>query len=62
MSTHRYSIKPCVFNGVDFQFWKAKIEAYIQAQGSLIWEKVITSFDVPNQVNDANRAKARQEI
>ena len=52
----RYSTKPCVFNGVDFQFWKAKMEAYIQAQGYLIWEKVVTPFVMPNQVNDTNRA------
>ena len=52
----RYSTKPCVFDGVDFQFWKAKMEAYIQAQGSLIWEKVITPFVVPDVINDANRA------
>uniref|UniRef100_K3YCN7 DUF4219 domain-containing protein n=1 Tax=Setaria italica TaxID=4555 RepID=K3YCN7_SETIT len=52
----RYSTKLCVFDGVDFQFWKAKMDAYIQSQGSLIWEKVITLFQVPNQASDTNRA------
>ena len=52
----RYSTKPCIFDGVDFQYWKAKMEAYIQAQGSLIWEKVTTPFEVPAQVNNTNRA------
>jgi hypothetical protein len=51
----RYSTKLCVFDGVDFQYWKAKMEAYIQAQGSLLWKKVTTPFQVPDQVNDANR-------
>jgi hypothetical protein len=40
-------MKPCVFNGVDFQYWKAKIDAYIQAQGYFICEKVTTPFVIP---------------
>jgi hypothetical protein len=44
-----------MFDGFDFQYWKAKMQAYIQAQGYLIWEKVTNPFVVPNQVNDNNR-------
>jgi hypothetical protein len=47
----RYSTKPFVFDGVDFQFWIAKMESYIQAQGFAIWEKVYKPFEVPK--NDA---------
>jgi hypothetical protein len=51
MSTDRYTAKPFVFDGVDFQFWKAKMESYIQAQGFAIWEKVYKPYEVPE--NDA---------
>ncbi len=43
----RYSIKPCIFDGIDFQYWKAKMKAYIQAQGFTIWEKVYKPYQVP---------------
>jgi hypothetical protein len=56
MASDRYSTKPCVFDGVDFQFWKAKMEAYIQAQGFAIWEKVYKPYVVPenNEVTAQN--------
>ena len=56
MALDRYSIKPCVFDGVDFQFWKAKMAAYIQAQGFAIWEKVYKPYVVPenNEVTAHN--------
>ena len=46
MALDRYSTKPCVFDGVDFQFWKAKMEAYIQARGFAIWEKFYKPYVV----------------
>jgi hypothetical protein len=56
MSTDRYTAKPFVFDGVDFQFWKAKMESYIQAQGFAIWEKVYKPYEVPENdvVTEAN--------
>lgn len=59
MATDRYSAKPCVFNGVDFQFWKAKMESYLQAQGFTIWEKVYKPYEVPeiDGVTSANMAQ-----
>jgi hypothetical protein len=63
MATDKYSRKPCVFDGVDFQYWKAKMEAYIQAQGYAVWEKVFKPYEVPedNAVTVAN-SKARNII
>jgi hypothetical protein len=58
MATDRYSAKPCVFDGVDFQFCKAKMESYIQSQGFTIWEKVYKPYEVPeiDGVTTANMA------
>jgi hypothetical protein len=63
MATDKYSRKPCVFDGVDFQYWKAKMEAYIQAQGYAVWEKVFKPYEVPedNAVTVAS-SKARNII
>jgi hypothetical protein len=66
----RYSTKPCVFDGVDFQFWKAKMKAYIMAQSYAIWEKVAKPYDLPaddaitptNLVHVENNYKARNFI
>ena len=60
MSTDRYSTKPFVFDGVDFQFWKAKMESNIQAQGFAIWEKVYKPFEVPK--NDAVTAANMSQV
>ena len=56
MASDRYFTKPCVFYGVDFQFWKVKMEAYIQAQGFKIWKKVYKPYVVPknNEVTSQN--------
>ena len=66
----RYSTKPCVFDGVDFQFWKAKMKAYIMAQSYAIWEKVSKPYALPeddaitatNLVHVENNYKARNFI
>lgn len=66
----RYSTKPCVFDGVDFQFWKAKMKAYIMAQSYAIWEKVAKPYELPaddaitpaNLVHVENNYKARNFI
>ena len=66
----RYSTKPCVFDGVDFQFWKAKMKAYIMAQSYAIWEKVANPYELPadnaitptNLVHVENNYKARNFI
>ena len=66
----RYSTKPCIFDGVDFQFWKAKMKAYIMAQSYAIWEKVAKPYVLPaddattpaNLVHVENNYKARNFI
>jgi hypothetical protein len=50
MATDKYLTKPCVFYGVDFHYWKAKMEAYIQAQGYAIWENVFKPYEVPRSM------------
>jgi len=60
MSTDRYLTKPFVFDGVDFQFWKAKMESYIQAQGFATWEMVYKPFEVPE--NDAVTAVNMSQV
>jgi hypothetical protein len=70
IAMYRYSTKPCILNGVDFQFCKAKMEVYIQAQGYAIWEKAYKPYEVPedNAVTAANmqqveaNSKARNNI
>ena len=66
----RYSTKPCIFDGVDFQFWKAKMKAYIMAQSYAIWEKVAKPYVLladdaitpANLVHVENNYKARNFI
>jgi hypothetical protein len=70
IAMYRYSTKPCILDGVDFQFCKAKMEVYIQAQGYAIWEKTYKPYEVPedNALTAANmpqveaHSKARNNI
>jgi len=54
METDRYSAKSCVFDGVDSQFSKAKMESYIQAQGFTIWKKVYKPYEEIDAATTAN--------
>ena len=47
MATDKYSLKPHIFDGVDFAYWKARMQAYIEAQGHAIWLKVKNAYVVP---------------
>ena len=47
MASDKYSTKPPVFDGVDFAYWKARMHAYIEAQGHAIWLKVKNAYVVP---------------
>lgn len=43
----RYTMKTFVFDGVDFQFWKAKLKYYLQDQSFVVWEKVNKPYELP---------------
>ena len=58
MATDKYLTKPPVFDGIDYPFWKSRMETYIQAQGYAIWRKVKVRFVVPadENINAGNMA------
>ena len=58
MATDKYSTKPPVFDGLDYPFWKSRMETYIQAQGYAIWRKVKVQYVVPadENINAGNMA------
>ena len=58
MATDKYSTKPPIFDGIDYPFWKSRMETYIQAQGYAIWRKVKVQYVVPadEDINAGNMA------
>jgi hypothetical protein len=43
----KFSSKPHIYNGVDVDYWKKKMESYITSQGYDIWMKVATVYEIP---------------
>ena len=65
----KFSSKPHIFNGVNFDYWKKKIESYITSQGYDIWLKVASVYEIPNRIETIaqkadfeNNCKARNII
>nr|ABB47454.1 retrotransposon protein, putative, unclassified [Oryza sativa Japonica Group] len=46
----KFSSKPHIYNGVDFDYWKKKMESYITSQGYDIWMKVATVYEIPGRI------------
>ncbi len=62
----KFSSKPHIYNGVDVDYWKKKMESYITSQGYDIWMKVATVYEIPDRIetiaqktNFENNCKAR---
>ena len=65
----KFSNKPHIFNGTDFDYWKKKIESYITSQGYDIWLKVSSVYVIPDRIETIaqktdfeNNCKARNII
>uniref|UniRef100_J3L5C1 Sugar phosphate transporter domain-containing protein n=2 Tax=Oryza brachyantha TaxID=4533 RepID=J3L5C1_ORYBR len=65
----KFSNKPHIFNGSDFDYWKKKMESYITSQGYDIWLKVNQPYEIPERIDTPalklefeNNCKARNII
>ena len=44
-----------MLEGTDFAFWKCRMQAYIEAQGNDVWNKVSRPYEVPTTVTNLNK-------
>lgn len=44
-----------ILDGTDFAFWKYRIQAYIEAQGNDVWNKISRPYEVPIPVTNLNK-------
>ncbi len=65
----KFTNKPHIFNGVDFDYWKKMMESYITSQDYDIWLKVANVYVIPDRIEIAtqntdfeNNFKARNII
>eukprot|EP00253_Pinus_taeda_P002655 PITA_02655 len=52
------SIRPPVFDGTNFNYWKVRVTAYLQSLGTKVWDIVETSYAFPSATpTDAGEKK-----
>jgi len=56
-----FSIKPPLFNGTNFIFWKVKIRALLQSLGVDVWEIVEGGYQYPSSIPTYNAGKKQCE-
>jgi len=42
------SIRPLIFDGSNFVYWKVRITAYLQSLGTEVWDIVETGYTFPS--------------
>ena len=42
------SIRPPVFDGTNFNYWKVRVTAYLQSLGTEVWDIVETGYAFPS--------------
>ena len=42
------SIRPPVFDGTNFNYWKVRVTAYLQSLGTEVWDIVETGYTFPS--------------
>ena len=55
MASKRYVNRPPMLEGTDFAFWKCRMQAYIEAQDSDVWNKIFRPYEVPVTITDINK-------
>ena len=52
------SIRPPVFDGTNFNYWKVRVTAYLQSLGTKVWNIVETGYAFPSTTpTDADEKK-----
>ena len=55
------SIRPPIFDGSNFVYWKVRITAYLQSLGTKVWDIVETGYTFPSETPTDTAGKKQYE-
>ena len=53
------SIRPPIFDGTNFVYWKVRVTAYLQSLGIEVWDIIDTGYTFPS-VTPTNQAEKKK--
>eukprot|EP00253_Pinus_taeda_P005969 PITA_05969 len=55
------SIRPSIFDGTNFVYWKARVTAYLQSLGTEVWDIIDTGYTFPSATPTDQAEKKKYE-
>ncbi|MBJ4473473.1 hypothetical protein JGE33_24165, partial [Salmonella enterica subsp. enterica serovar Kentucky] len=52
----KYSTKPHIFDGLDYAYWKNRMQVFLESEGQAIWEVVRAPLVLPEVATPASAA------
>lgn len=57
------SIRPPIFDGTNFNYWKVRVTAYLQSLGTDVWDIIETGYNFPSAtLTDATERRNMKQM